>query len=484
MLEDMGNMYNMINLYILQAKVIDMQHWEIIRNLEIKIIDAIWDLEAHEFFKDMHSSVSLSGFESHWRWFRDLPCQWDCDYEGEWDHPEKLLQGMDWKKDHKSLGSGIDKLKSAKPKGHEHTPEWTKDYRDQTHTSSTPSSTLGPPSTATVSENRNLTFGGAFRLLVKNLGQLVRLMEDWYEKSDKSDKSDNTWERIQNQKIVVKTALEKLSNNNQSIVFLKDMVAGLREWHSSFMNYWECLRLISSEWEESSSVDSITLAARINKEGWWKELEQLRKAHSRLRRGYPDKLKEDVEWKSDYKGNPSGGESDQICQTFGGAFRVLMSDLEKLERLTEGDCEDCTEIETLATRANKIVPCLRKHPLYEHMVLGNFETHQAFTYEWKKVENLSQEWEKSISTSKEKGTGVRDRNWKGDHPVLAKLQLESAKPQGFIGHSEWEVDYVPASRLMVRTLQTPKVESAKPSKVGWSSGSSAAFDVAINSLFW
>ena len=455
---------------ILRNKEKDSTYLKGIYDLEIKILEAIEELEANDLWCHMGHQyhVTVHGFYWNWHVFRKVPAKWDYDDTlDKWEDSSKLFKERDWKGDNSVLTWSYYYLKNAKPKGHGHAHEWTEDYRDDTCLKDAtqtqkiseetpnliPSGTGEPQSTALISEDRVSTFGGAFRRFLKELNQLISLLNLSISK-ESSETTKYELERIQNQKILIRNTVESLSSDSNSVECLKVMGTGLTDGHKVFMNYWEWFRSVSSEWEESISDYK---NPHIDREQWEQDRDSLAKVYRKFRWGIPWRMTRDAEWKDDYK---EYKKPEPLCMTFGGTFRRLMADLKEIGRLIElgnvdsvgqdGHREDWTEVETLVTKAKDYVPLLSKHPFLEHLVLGVFETHEAFMYDWFQVEKLSQEWENSISTWKGKETVVHDRDWKADHKVLMKLQLESAKPERFTENSEWENDYLPASKLTVK----------------------------------
>ncbi|KAL8790273.1 MAG: hypothetical protein Q9195_006431 [Heterodermia aff. obscurata] len=469
-----------VGSFLMDREKADEDYWKGIQDLEIKIILLTYEVQTHKFLKNMQFPLdSTRGCQRRWWTFEELPARWEQDLaDDKWEWKGIIIEETDWKAERKLLERAVKRFKYAKPREHGREAERTEDYcadafsKGATQISHTPwwkdasnrapGSTSEPQSTTAISENRALTFGGAFRTLLIDLNLLIILMNQCICKNT-PELADEDWDRIRNQEILIKKAVENLSKNS----FLTTMEAGIDKDRAFFISIWKSLQKLSTGWEESSSKDNKP-ATHVYDQTLRKNCNKLIKIHMALY--WANKLAwvpdERAEWSSDYIGDPPAGpntstkEPEPLQSTFGGSFRSLISDLTEIKRHTysytlddlgrKGDCRYWKEVEALETRVKDTIPQLTTHPLFTYMSLGTFHTHDGFMSHWKELETMSQKWEDTVSIWKDIDTVIAKRDWKGDHTVVkGVLRLQSATPHGFEYNVNWTQDKLPASKIEV-----------------------------------
>ena len=456
-IKDLGDMMIMTSSSKREDNKSNMDYWKGVQDLESRIIEALEELQKQEFFQYMEIKYHKHQFWRHWLIFEELASRWDLDVtQGNWERLGMLLEQRDWKGDGFVLERVYRKLESAEPKkGHERDLEWTEEYRTD---ACSKGANQEPRCTTIISENRTPTFGGAFRMLIKNLDLLTHLM-DYCIRNKTLETTNNEYQRIRNQEILIRKAVENLSCEKE---ILEKMVIGLYTSEDRFKHHWKCLQALSSEWEESSTNIN-NPATHIDDEKWEMDCDTLIEIQRNLRRAYPSSARDDAEWIDEYRADASITRSGRFPITFYGAFQELLSDLGTIEQLTnsmdmeilakKGGNEYWSEIRSKETRIKDNVPKFSEHPFFPHMTIYMAKllpSHERFMAEWEKLVKLSQQWENTKFIWEKPDTIFKARDWEGDRIVLREVrrQLESAKPKDFIMSSEWRESHLPTSKAM------------------------------------
>ena len=469
-IKDLGDMMVLTSPSNMDDRKFEMDYWKSVQDLEYKIIEGIEELEEQEFFHQMELKFSNHIFLHHWGKFRKLAIRWEKDvYAVMWDHPGMLMGKRDWKGDGSILEHAHRKFESAKPrKAHEKDVEWTEDYSEGANQEA--------QWTVIVSENCGPTFGGTFRMLIKDLNFLNDL-SDHYMRNKTLERSNNEWERILNQEILIRKAIENLSSKK---AFLEKMGVGLEYSCDRFSRHWKCLQMVCSEREKANS-DVNEPATSMNDTEWEESCDTLILVQKTLRRAYPLRSREDPEWKDDYRLDASSTDasstdasttdasttdssitkSDPVSITFGGTFRKLISDLKKKEDLInpvdleilgkKGNLRYWTGVAATETRIINNIIKVWKHPWFGLMTIGHCQHHcDRFMSEWEKLVTLCQKWENTKSIWEVKKDVFASRDWEGDRKISGEIrgQLKSAKPAEGSELSVWYEDTLPTRFLI------------------------------------
>ena len=415
----------------------DVAYWLHIHDLEDNIIFAVLAVEAHDSFQYMERRWETDTFRRYWSHFRKLPERWQASQD-EWNDLKALIGHRDWNRQHESLESAYDHLKPAHPVGgwkDDH--DWKEDYR----ASASPK--------GAIPETREITFGGAFRKLVRDLHHMVYLIDQ--ENPDKALKTNNEGENIREQEIIIREAVKKLSSNE----LLNAMVAGLKPRQEMFMDYWKDLEKLSSEWEESRT-NSVT---HVDDRDCKKDRNTLVKIERNIHWACPWGSTGVDEWKKDYR-----GDLDPLHMTFGRAWRQTRCDMECLSvhlsarqmasRGRKGDSYYWKSVQEREERIRDNVPKLPHHPFFEHMIIpSRFHSRDRersdFMSAWKKLERLTQEWRRTSEIWNHPKDFEINRNWENDGQVLKALSdnFRSGMPRGLEDNPEWDDDFLPVSRI-------------------------------------
>lgn len=443
----LGDMRDQTNSSLMKKKQKDQQYWDHICRLETRIIMAIMAVEAQDLFKQMRILRDETKFRVHWFDFRQLPEQW-ADRQYLWKDLDKLKEQRDWEAEHKSVKTAHHAFISANPI--DCVREWTENYR------------AGASPKGANPETREPTFGGAFRKFVVDLEHMIISIDQ--DNLEKASKINDEWERIRDQEIIIREAIRKLPSDE----LFKDMVCGLRSSNNKFMECWNCLEQLSSEWEESSSNDS-NLATHVGDREWKNDRLALGIIDRNICWAYPWGSKEDDEWKNDYRADPNAI-PDPLHLTFKKAWNRMRLDMISLsfdlcaDRMAAkgllGDEEFWKGIQYLEVRIRDNVPKFPHHPLFEHMIIPHtFHSRDRersdFMLAWEKLEKLSLKWKATSDIWNNKTPGgpanlfIRTRDWKEDAKVLDVLfkSLKDEKPRGFEHDPEWGREYLPVSRM-------------------------------------
>ena len=235
--KDLKEMADMTSLPKMHDVILNNDYRKRIQDMEFRIIWATQELEASDFFlyRRMEIVLHINGFFTHWEDFRKVPEKWDIDRnEKQWKHPAMRFAERDWKTESHLLSKYEHKFKSAMPRGWEEDPEWTKDFRAD----------VPPKDTTQTSYTGVIPFGLHFRMFVKAIYLLIKMMNDCIH-NETPETAKGKREEIRNQEILIRKHVEGLSKH-QSMNY---MGAGLYASYDRFMRYWECLRALSLEWE-------------------------------------------------------------------------------------------------------------------------------------------------------------------------------------------------------------------------------------------
>ena len=476
-LKEMADITSSPNIHNL---ILDEGYRKRIQDLESRIIWAIQELEAHGYFSCMEIGFSFHGFYKNWQSFRELPEKWDLDKnEIEWAYPDMRFTGRDWGKESDFLSKYQHKFDSAKPKYREEAPEWAKNFRTD----------AASKDTTQIWDTDNRTFGGLFRLLTEAISHLIERMNDCIH-NQTPEASNDKWKRVQNLKRLVSSHVLHLSDQE----LLGSIGSGMNNSRDRFMSYWNCLRVLSYEWEESnfnyskpaSDIDEV----QLEKLGKWerycdtpmgihgnveqildgiklkKDRDTLMEIHINIHWAYPRRSRYDVEWTKDFEADWSRRESGGRYITFRAAFVRLLIDLITMRDLTDKNVHDLRRlsqekqilhwglIHSSEEQVIENVPLFSEHPFFEHLTLGWPRGHDGFKWEWEKLEAFSSQMYENTPPHLWDYDNIEEilvhRDWERYHESVKGLcdGLVSVTPKGFKEHPEWTRFYLDDSQLM------------------------------------
>lgn len=358
-----------------------------------------------------------------------------------------------------------------------------------------------------MSETRQLTFGGAFRSLRKDLKDMSHETRNAYlicaTRDEKYYRED-----IQKIEERITEAVNKLPEYE---LFKSMHINGLHSIHG-FSRHWEDLRKLKSGWEQWRSIRKMYEDSRewIAKRNWTSDKEILDDVHHYFIRSKPKGLEEDLEWTADYrvescliavtqnlhtstdskdtdyKDTDSKGKDSKVthskdrqdltssldppppytavnvmsdnreCYTFGKAYRTVIEYLEQLgnwthlddtgtESMTQDKFEDIRRRELKIIEIGRILPYF---PLFEHMASGRLRPHWNFKDSWKDLVALCYQWMEPEASS------IDWRNWKADHESIKTIirEIGKAQPKGFEKDFGWTDDFYARSDLKAIAL--------------------------------
>lgn len=148
--------------------------------------------------------------------------------------------------------------------------------------------------------------------------------------------------------------------------------------------------------------------------------------------------------------------------TFGGEFRRLRSDLQKMnddtrKRYIESAgqdaryCHDHKNIQIVEERIIEAVGSLPARDLFKSMTIHHSALHHTFSHHWDKLQAMTSRWQIWRSAWREHaeqhGDLINDREWEQDGKILKKLceAFERSEPKGFEKRQDWIDNYAPES---------------------------------------
>ncbi|KAL8790272.1 MAG: hypothetical protein Q9195_006430 [Heterodermia aff. obscurata] len=277
--------------------IISKETLEAIGKKKLEIIQIVDSLPKDNLFVHMES-----GWSGH-TW--NFTPRWESLVEvcAEWKSPKVLeINHSDWQKDHKKLKGIVSKLRDARPYGFKEHPEWTEEYcaascsttvkgRGQVRESTWCGCYIapGPLPLYTNYESRHITFGGAWRRLLRDLDSMHQRTRDM-QKYGKFDRA--FWQRILD---LEKRIIENFYRIPIHPLFERMRIEALRD---RFMSRWDTVKKLRRDWEESMDMWRQPLATYLHARDWGHESYVLDMLS--LGSANPEGFKHTSEWCQDY----------------------------------------------------------------------------------------------------------------------------------------------------------------------------------------